>query len=182
MMFRILTVALMILSGFFFLTDTQHSLAKSRIERFDDKVVLDLLHKKRKAIAQFELEAVKSLYSTDIVTEVVTSEGAVYIGGHNELTGLIDDYARTGLAYDKVLINYAVMVADDGMSAVIRMEAVESWRFEDEFRNISGNLIETQRWVLENGIPKITGIRKEQGVSDPFYLQRREKQLLSGNY
>lgn len=178
-MFRILTAVLIVVSGIFFLTDTQRFSAEGTIERLDDKVVLELLYKKRKALARFELERAKNMYSKSIVVEVVTPDGEIYRSGHKELIGLIDDYGRTGRGHEKTLLNHAVMVADDGLSAVVRKEALESWMFEDEFRTVSGNLIETQHWVLENGIPKITGIKKEQSISDPFFLQRREKQQLS---
>ena len=176
-MFRMLTVILIVVAGFFFLTDPHHLFAEDRIERLSDKIVLDLLYKKRTAIARFEFEVVKQLYSKKIVTEVITPDGRLHRGGYRELSGLIDDYARTGLGYEKILLNHAVVVANDGQSAVLRMEAVESWRFSDEFRNTSGRLIETQHWVLENGVPRIASIKKEHGSSDTFYLQRREKRI-----
>ena len=163
-MFRILTAALIIFFGIFFLTDTQRFAKANRVERLDDQIVLELLYKKREAIARFDLEIPKAMYSTNIVTEVVTPDGEIYRGGYNELAGLIDDYGRMGLGYEKTLLNHWVMVSSDGLSAVVRMYALESWRFRDKFRNISGHLIETQRWALEDGIPKITGIRKEQEV------------------
>ena len=172
-MFRILTVFSIVVAGIFFLTDPHHLFAEDKIERLSDKIVLDLFYKKRTAIARFEFKTVKQLYSKHIVTEVITPDGGVHRGGYRELRGLINDYARTGVSYEKTLLNHAVVVANDGQSAVLRMEAIESWRFSDEFRNTSGKLIETQRWVLENGVPRIASVKKEHGSSDTFYLQRR---------
>lgn len=84
-MFRILTAVLIVVSGIFFLTDTQRFSAEGTIERLDDKVVLELLYKKRKALARFELERAKNMYSKSIVVEVVTPDGEIYRSGHKEL-------------------------------------------------------------------------------------------------
>ena len=174
-MLRILTVVLIIVASIFFLTDAQRSHDGKSIERFNDKIVLGLLYRKREAIARLDIDAVKALYSIDIVTEVVTPDGISYTGAYSELIDLIDDYARTGRAYDKILMNHAVTVADDGMSAVVRMEAIENWWFKGEFNNVSSSLMETQRWILENGSPRIVSIKKELGIYDAFYLQRRKR-------
>lgn len=174
-MFRILTVVLIIVSSIFFLTDVQRSRAGTSIERFNDEVVLELLHRKREAIARFDLDTVKALYSADIIIEVVAKDGNFHSGGYSELIGLVDDYGRIGQAYDKTLMSHAVIVANDGRSAVIKMEATEKWWFEDEFNNTSSSLIETQRWVLENGSPKIVSIKKQLSANDAFFFQRRER-------
>lgn len=178
-MYRILAVILIAVSGGFFLKDTLHFSNKDRIRYFNDEIVLDLLYKKRKGLAEVDLDSLKPMYSKNIVIDVVTPDGVTHRGGYRELIELLEDYARMGQSHEKTVLNHVIMVSDDGQSAIVRQEAIENWKFEGGFKNISGNQIETQRWILENGIPKIAELKKEQSISDPFFLQRRENQLVS---
>ena len=181
MAFRILTVVLIIVSGIFFLTDTQRFHNKDRVEHFNDEILLDLLGKRREALANFDLDNLRPMYSKNIVNEVVTPDGITHRSGYRELMELLEDFNRTGRNHEKTPLNHVIMVAEDGLTATVRKEAIESWTFEGEFQSVSSHLVETQHWVLENGIPKIAEIRKEHSISDPFFLQRREKRLISGS-
>ena len=174
MWFRILTVIVFVFSGVFFLTNSWHPSSGAKVEKFDENIVLQLIHAKKEALDRFDMAKVKSLYSEAITTEFTDPDGVTYYGGYKELNDLLDDYARGGLGYHKTLLNHAVIVSSDGLEATVKMATVESWLFQDKAKNVSSNLLETEYWVLEEGAPKIVRIRKESGDPEAFFLQHRK--------
>ena len=78
MMFRILTVFLIIASVNFFVTVPLLSSTEKRVKRFDDEILIELYLRKKHALARFDMDTVKSIYSKNLVAEIRALDGKHY--------------------------------------------------------------------------------------------------------
>ena len=174
MLFRILTVTLIILSGMFFLINSQRPDTPAKIAMLTDTVMLDLLEEKQRVTANFRTRKWKRFYSENLEIKIIYPEGILNVENYNGLMSMIDFYAEHGQAYDLQVTNQAVMVFDNGQRAVVQRESIESWLFKDRFDDVPNILIETQHWVLEDNNPRIIRLTKEYGSSNTFNQPYRE--------
>ena len=96
--------------------------------------------------------------------------------GYRELVDMIGDYGR---GYNKELLNQAIFVNDDGMTAIVTKEAFVKWRFDNGFQDAPTTLLETEHWALESGIPKIVKIKREHSHLNPFIIQRLNEEMIA---
>ena len=160
MLFRILTLLLMLFAGLFFLTDQQRPVRPEKITGFSETILLELMESRASSIRDKDTRVWKGLFSKDLEVVFINSDDSRYYKGVREMNDLIDVFSKYGRTYETELLSEVMLISEDRSKALIERTSKENWLFHEKFDDVWLELAETVEWRLENNVPQIIRLVK----------------------